>query len=92
MLYKLNYVMRVISCLRLELDETCAVLSHYKACSGNLLPTFWDKLSVPSSAVKKFYTGPIGCPETSVRNYHCTLCNNPEGPSSLVLTVMFVCQ
>ena len=20
----------------------------------------------------------IGCPETSVRNYHCLLCNNPE--------------
>jgi hypothetical protein len=22
--------------------------------------------------------GPTGCPETSVRNYHYTLCNNPE--------------
>jgi hypothetical protein len=24
-------------------------------------------------------TGPIGCPETSVRNYHYSLRNNPEG-------------
>ena len=22
--------------------------------------------------------GPIGCPETSVRNYHCSLRNNPQ--------------
>ena len=22
--------------------------------------------------------GPIGCPETSARNYHCTLRNSPE--------------
>jgi len=22
--------------------------------------------------------GPIGCPKISVRNYHCSLCNNPE--------------
>ena len=22
--------------------------------------------------------GPVGCPETSVRNYHYSLCNNPE--------------
>jgi hypothetical protein len=25
---------------------------------------------------------PIGCPETSVRNYHCTVRNSPEGRSS----------
>jgi len=28
--------------------------------------------------------GLIGCPETSVRNYHCLLCNNPEERISLV--------
>jgi hypothetical protein len=22
--------------------------------------------------------GPVGCPETSLQNYHLTLCNNPE--------------
>ena len=26
--------------------------------------------------------GPIGCPETSIRNYHNTLRNSPEGRSS----------
>ena len=29
--------------------------------------------------------GPIGCPETSVRNYHYSLCNDPEERSSLLL-------
>jgi len=29
--------------------------------------------------------GPIGCPETSVRNYHYSLCNNPEERSSHLL-------
>jgi len=37
---------------------------YYAAYSGNPLPTFRDNLSVP---------GPIGRPETSVRNCHCTL-------------------
>jgi hypothetical protein len=29
--------------------------------------------------------GPIGCPETSVRNYHCWLRNDPEERSSQLL-------
>ena len=29
--------------------------------------------------------GPIGCPETSVRNYHYSLCNDPEERSSNLL-------
>ena len=42
------------------------------ASSGNYLPTFRDKLSVPSSMVKKEDSLPmkvICCPETSVSNY-----------------------
>jgi hypothetical protein len=35
---------------RLEVDENCALIGYYAASSGNLLPTFRDKLSVPSSA------------------------------------------
>jgi hypothetical protein len=31
--------------------------------------------------------GPIGCPETSVRNYHYSLHNNPKERSSHVLTL-----
>jgi hypothetical protein len=42
----------------------------------------WDKLSVPSSRVKKsswsFKLGLIGCPEASVQNCHSTLRNIPE--------------
>jgi len=29
--------------------------------------------------------GPIGCPETVVRNYYCSLCRNPEELSSHLL-------
>jgi len=49
------------------------------------LPMFRDNLSVSSSRVKNsspLNIGPIGCPETSVRNYHYSLRNNPEERSS----------
>jgi hypothetical protein len=39
--------------------------------------SFWDSWSLGM--------GPIGCPETSVRNYHYWLCNNPEDRSSRLL-------
>ena len=50
------------------------------------LPTFRDNLSIPSSRGKQWQAvatlplkiGPIGCPETSVRNYQYVLCNIPE--------------
>jgi hypothetical protein len=47
-----------------------AVLGYYAASSGNSIPKFRDKM------------GPIGCPETSVRNYHYSLRNNPKERSS----------
>jgi len=67
-------------------DFNCALLGHYAASSGNLLPTFRDNLSV-SSFLDLFLfltlfhplplkTGPIGCPATSVRNYQYWLPNN----------------
>jgi hypothetical protein len=56
-----------------------AVLRYYAASSGNSLPTFRDNLSVPSS-------GPIGCPDTSVKNYHYSLHNSPEERSSHILS------
>jgi hypothetical protein len=49
-----------------EGDENCTLLGYYAASSGNFLLTFRDNLSVPSSEAKR---GPIGCPETSERNY-----------------------
>jgi len=34
-------------------DDNCALLGYYAAGSGNLLPMFWNNLSVPSSMVNK---------------------------------------
>jgi len=42
----------VISGFRREVDENCALLGYYAANSGNLLPTFRDNLSLPSSGVR----------------------------------------
>jgi len=32
--------------------ENCTLLAYYRENSGNSLPTFWDRLLVPSSRVK----------------------------------------
>ena len=66
--------------------ENCALLGCYAESSGNFLPTFQYKLSVPSSGVKNPQTqtfwildplkmGPVGCTETSVSNYNYSLRN-----------------
>ena len=67
---------------RREVDRNCALLGYYAAGSGNSLPTFRGNLSVPSSPLKRV---PIGCPETSVINYHYPLHNNLEERSSDLL-------
>jgi len=43
---------RTTSDFRHKADENCAVLGHYTVSSDNSLPTFRDKLSVPSSMGK----------------------------------------
>jgi len=53
-----------------KVDQNCALLGYYAASSGNFLLTFRDNLSVASSEVKNKKKGPLGCPETSVRNCH----------------------
>ena len=53
-------------------------MGYYAASSANFLPTFRDKLSVLSSGVKNPWPLKMGCPETSLRNYHYSLHNNPE--------------
>ena len=45
---------------------------------------FWAN-TVPSSGVWPLQMGPTGCYETSVRNYHNSLCNCPEEHSSHLL-------
>jgi hypothetical protein len=54
-----------------------AFLDYYAASSGNILPAFRDDLSVPSWRAKgKMW--PMGFPETSVRNCHYLLRDDPE--------------
>jgi len=82
----------VISGFRREVDENCALLGYYATRSGNYVPKFPDNLFVTSSRVfleswpPKM--GPIGCPETSVRNYHYSLRNNPEEAGSQIFITM----
>jgi len=59
---------------RREVDDNCALLGYYAVHNGNSWPTFWDNQSVPSSRVKN--------PETSVRNCHYLLRNNPRAQFS----------
>jgi len=81
----------VISGCRHEVDENCALLGYYAADSGNFLPTFRDYISISSSTVKTLKKGPIGCLETSVRNYHYSLRNKPEERSSHLINMLAAC-
>ena len=66
---------------RHEVAENCAHLDYYAANSGNFFPTFRNNyLSRPrcSRILEPPWIGPTGCLETSGRNYHYSLRNNPE--------------
>jgi len=65
-------------------SETCALLSCYAASSGNFLPTFRANKNL-RTLIWFLMLIPIGCPETSVVNYHCSLSNNPEERRSQLL-------
>jgi hypothetical protein len=63
-----------------EVDEICALLGCYAACSGNILPNLEEPI-LPIFKRQEFLTlkmWPIGCPETSVKSYQYTLRNIPE--------------
>ena len=71
----------VISDFRREVEENCVLLGHYAARNGNSLRTFWDNLLVHLQGLLGFLTLEDGVdrfPETSVRNYHYPLRNDPE--------------
>jgi hypothetical protein len=55
--------------------EHCALLGYYAASSGKLFPRLQNNLSLPR----------LSCSETSARNYHYSLSNNPEERSSHLL-------
>ena len=62
-----------------------AVLWYCDASVFNYVRRFGDNLSLPSSwTTIPLKMGPIGCPETSVRNYRCTPSNNAEERSSQI--------
>ena len=77
---------KVFSGFRREVAMNCSPLGYYSAISGNSLRTFRENLLVPSSGCKGM--GPIGCSETSVRNYHYSLQDNPDGRSSHTWTIL----
>jgi hypothetical protein len=60
----------VIPGFRLEVIQNCALLGCYAASSGNLLPTFRDNLSAPSSRVKNPYPGTNIAVSNSHRRMH----------------------
>jgi hypothetical protein len=64
----------VIAGFRRDVDEICALLGCYAASSGNPLPPM-KQLHWASWPLKM---GPVCFPETSVKDYQSTLCNNPE--------------
>ena len=64
-----------------QVDEDGAPLGFYTASSGNTLPTFRNKLSGSIPAGQESFW-PIGCPETSIMNYHYSLHNSQEERSS----------
>jgi hypothetical protein len=72
----------VIPGFRREVDEICAVLSYYADSSGNFLPMFRDNRSHLQGSGIQLKMGTVGCPETSVRNYHYSLRNKSEERSS----------
>jgi len=79
-----TYTCAWFSGFRREVDESCAFLGCYAACSGDFFPTFRNKLGQESD--KDSWTLkmlPIDCPETSVTNYHYSIRNSPEQRSSL---------
>jgi hypothetical protein len=71
----------------LSIIENCVFLGYYAVNSSNSLPAFQDNLLIPYSRIRPLKMGLIVCPETSVRNYHYSLHNNPEEHSSHSLHV-----
>jgi len=70
-----------ISGFRREVEKNCALLGHYAASRGNLLPTFWEQYFDPIFRDFGFLSPENGTDklssETSVRKYHYSLRNDP---------------
>jgi len=83
----------VISDFHGEEDKNCAILGYYAASSGNFLPTFRDDILGPIFKKSKslhflaLEDGPLGFPETSVRNYHYLLRKIAQKSAALIYLV-----
>jgi len=64
-----------ITGFHIKVDVNCALMGYYAACRGNPI------LKGQESCLLKIE--PVGCLETSVMYYHCTLHNSPEESSPL---------
>ena len=77
--------LRVFSVFRREVDENCALLGHYAASSGNLLPTFRDYLSGPIFRAL-LRSSPLLAPQEGLSSMefvgeickHAACCMNPD--------------
>jgi hypothetical protein len=63
----------------------CENLNSSWRLSCNSLWKYWLRRQMLSSGLLPLKMGPIGCPETSVRNHHYSLRNKPEERSSQLL-------
>jgi hypothetical protein len=81
-----HVVESVISDFCCEVDQNCAVLGYYVASSCNYLQTFRNiflfKNPRKAFGFLTLKMLPIDCQETSIKNYNCSLRNNPEEGSS----------
>jgi len=74
--------------LQIRVFANCTIPGYYAASSGKFLNVSGQPLGHifrGSRILDPQKMGPIGCPETSVRNYHYSLRNNPEERSSHLL-------
>jgi hypothetical protein len=78
---------RLIQSCKIPQAQICDLLLCYAVYCGNRLQMFRDNLSAPTSWVENppLKMGQIGCPETSVSNYHYKLRKIPEERKSRIL-------
>ena len=82
---------------RREADDNCVLLSCYAVSNGNFVPTFRNKISVPSSRIRIFsYSwslrmGTICRNETSEKKYHHSPRIKPKGHGSLLTLHYLFC-
>ena len=65
--------------------KNCALLGCYTANSGKFLTVLGQRIGPILKGQESKKMGLIGCPQTSLSNYHCSLLNSPDERSSHLL-------